>query len=140
MVERVDGNIATRGPGPASTPEGDPNFKQFHQALEGRLGRSVEPDLARTLYERREATLEAKAQSRASQQAFESARSQEGIDASIDSEVAVATGRTQDVRAGELSPEDRANILNLRHGPVFHLCRPTPKSLMSVRRRRFIEC
>ena len=119
MVERVDGNIATRGPGPASTPAEDPNFAQFHQALEERLGRSVEPGLAKTLYERREASLEARAQSRANQQAFESARAQEGMDASVNSEVAVATGRTQDVRAGELSPEDRANILNLRHGPVL---------------------
>ena len=53
MVERVDGNIATRGVSPADSPVEDSKFAEFHQALEGRLGRSVEPGLAR-LHERRE--------------------------------------------------------------------------------------
>ena len=119
MVERVDGNIATRGLSSADDPVEDSKFTEFHQALEGRLGRTVEPGLARSLYERREASLEAQAHSRETQRAFESARSQEGMDTPIDQDTAVATGRTQNVRAGELSPEDRANILNLRHGPVL---------------------
>ena len=119
MVERVDGNVASRGLSSAELPKEDPKFLEFHQALEGRLGRSVEMGLAKSLFERREAGLEAQAQSRASQQAFESARSLEGIETAVDQNVAVATGRTQNVRAGELSPEDRANILNLRHGPVL---------------------
>lgn len=58
MVERVDGNIATRGLSSADDPVEDPKFTEFHQALEGRLGRSVEPGLARSLYERKEASLE----------------------------------------------------------------------------------
>ena len=119
MVERVDGNIASRGLPSANTPPEDPKFAAFHQALEGRLGRSVDLSLAKSLFERREAGLEAQVQSRANQQAFETARSQEGIDTPIGQDAALATGRTQDVRAGELSPEDRANILNLRHGPVL---------------------
>ena len=41
MVERVDGNIATRGLSSADDPVEDPKFTEFHQALEGRLGRPL---------------------------------------------------------------------------------------------------
>ncbi len=119
MVERVDGNVASRGIAPSQARVEDPKFLEFHQALEGRLGRSVDIGLAKSLYERREAGLEAQAQARANQQAFETARSQEGIETDAGHDVALATGRTQNVRAGELSAEDRNNILNLRHGPVL---------------------
>ena len=120
MVERIDSSISTRGvPTDAQAPSADPKFQEFCAALEERLGRAVEPGLARSLFDRREAAVASQAQSRETQAAFESERSSERLERSVDQSMATATGRTQDVRAGELSSEDRANILNLRHGPVL---------------------